>query len=81
VQTNNPRKIQVLQELGVDVTGRIPCIVESQELNVGYLATKQVCIYSTFFTGCANLDLKEVAHAKAFLLAICSTVNRARICS
>ncbi len=41
-QTNNPRKIQVLEELGVDVRGRIPCIVESQELNVGYLATKQV---------------------------------------
>ena len=41
-QTNNPRKLQVLEELGVNVTGRIPCIVESQELNVGYLATKQV---------------------------------------
>ena len=44
-QTNNPRKMQVLEELGVDVTGRIPCIVESQELNVGYLATKQVGIH------------------------------------
>ena len=33
----------MLEELGVDVRGRIPCIVESQELNVGYLATKQVC--------------------------------------
>ena len=43
LQTNNPRKMQVLEELGVNVTGRIPCIVESQELNVGYLATKQVC--------------------------------------
>lgn len=32
----------MLEELGVDVMGRIPCIVESQELNVGYLATKQV---------------------------------------
>ena len=42
MQTNNPRKIQELEELGVDVTGRIPCIVESQELNMGYLATKQV---------------------------------------
>ncbi|CAL5228412.1 g11542 [Coccomyxa viridis] len=41
LMTNNPRKIQVLEELGVDVRGRIPCIVESQELNVGYLATKQ----------------------------------------
>ena len=34
--------MQVLEELGVDVRGRIPCIVESQELNVGYLATKKV---------------------------------------
>ncbi|CAK0785930.1 hypothetical protein CVIRNUC_009143 [Coccomyxa viridis] len=41
LMTNNPRKMQVLEELGVDVTGRIPCIVESQEFNVGYLATKQ----------------------------------------
>ena len=41
-QTNNPRKLQVLEELGVNVMGRIPCIVESQEHNVGYLATKQV---------------------------------------
>lgn len=32
----------MLEELGVNVTGRIPCIVESQEHNVGYLATKQV---------------------------------------
>lgn len=32
----------MLEELGVDVAGRIPCIVESQELNMGYLATKQV---------------------------------------
>ena len=41
-QTNNPRKIRVLEELGVEVTARIPCIVKAQEHNVGYLATKQV---------------------------------------
>ena len=40
-QTNNPRKIRVLEELGVEVTARIPCIVKAQEHNVGYLATKQ----------------------------------------
>ena len=34
----------MLEELGVVVTTRIPCIVKAQELNMGYLATKQVCI-------------------------------------
>ena len=53
-QTNNPRKLQVLEELGVNVTGRIPCIVESQELNVGYLATKQVCTCSADSCNCRN---------------------------
>lgn len=44
LQTNNPRKIKVLEELGVVVTARIPCIVEAQEHNIGYLATKQACV-------------------------------------
>lgn len=39
--TNNPRKINILRELGVTVTGRVPCIVQSQEYNVGYLAAKE----------------------------------------
>ena len=43
-QTNNPRKIKVLEELGVIVTERIPCIIKAQEFNMGYLATKQVNI-------------------------------------
>ena len=41
-QTNNPRKMRVLEELGVHVTARIPCIVQPQEHSAGYLATKQV---------------------------------------
>lgn len=41
VQTNNPRKIKVLQSLGVQVTRRIPCIVMAQKHNLGYLSTKQ----------------------------------------
>ena len=40
VQTNNPRKLQVLSALGVDVTGRVPCIVKAQEFNEDYMATK-----------------------------------------
>ena len=39
-QTNNPRKIQVLSALGVDVVGRVPCIVKAQEFNEDYMATK-----------------------------------------
>jgi hypothetical protein len=40
-QTNNPRKIRVLRELGVVVTARLPCIVQSQQFNEGYLNVKQ----------------------------------------
>ncbi len=41
VQTNNPRKIAVLRELGVTVVDRIPCLVKAQQYSQGYLATKQ----------------------------------------
>ena len=41
LQTNNPRKISVLREMGVLVTDRIPCIVKAQAYSQGYLATKQ----------------------------------------
>ena len=40
LQTNNPRKINMLEALGVAVTERIPCLVQSQEFNQGYLAVK-----------------------------------------
>ena len=40
LQTNNPRKVNVLMALGVNVTGRLPCIVKAQEFNEGYMATK-----------------------------------------
>ncbi len=40
-QTNNPRKIAVLEELGVVVTERIPCLVQAQQHSLGYLTTKQ----------------------------------------
>ena len=43
-QTNNPRKIAVLEELGVVVTERIPCLVQAQEHSLGYLTTKQACL-------------------------------------
>lgn len=41
LMTNNPRKIRVLSSLGVQVDGRIPCIVAANEVNKGYLATKE----------------------------------------
>ena len=40
-QTNNPRKIQLLEALGVRVIDRIPCIVQAQQHNLGYLSTKR----------------------------------------
>lgn len=39
-QTNNPRKMSVLRALGVEVTDRVPCIVEAQEFSETYLAVK-----------------------------------------
>lgn len=42
MQTNNPRKIRVLEQLGVVVTERLPCIVQPQALNLNYLTTKRL---------------------------------------
>lgn len=39
--TNNPRKMNVLTKLGIDVTGRIPCLVTAGEYNQGYLDAKR----------------------------------------
>jgi len=40
--TNNPRKVDALRELGVDVTERIPLQVNRNRYNEGYLRTKAV---------------------------------------
>ena len=39
-QTNNPRKIRLLEELGLVVDGRIPCLVQPGEYSKGYLEAK-----------------------------------------
>ncbi|GIL92432.1 hypothetical protein Vretimale_6497 [Volvox reticuliferus] len=39
--TNNPRKINVLTKLGIEVTGRIPCLVAAGKYNQGYLEAKR----------------------------------------
>lgn len=39
-QTNNPRKIRLLEELGLIVEGRIPCLVQPGEFSKGYLEAK-----------------------------------------
>ena len=41
LQTNNPRKIELLRATGVKVTDRIPCIVEGQAFSQNYLDIKQ----------------------------------------
>jgi len=41
LMTNNPRKIRVLSSLGVSVDDRISCIVEANEVNKGYLMSKE----------------------------------------
>ena len=40
MQTNNPRKIEKLEELGIPVVGRIPCLVKPGEFSQGYLIAK-----------------------------------------
>lgn len=41
LMTNNPRKINELTALGINVTGRVPCQVKAGAYNIGYLGTKQ----------------------------------------
>lgn len=41
LMTNNPRKINLLTELGVKVDGRIPMIVKANDVNRGYLQAKE----------------------------------------
>lgn len=41
LMTNNPRKIQQMESLGIQVTGRLPCIVNPSEFNEGYLQAKE----------------------------------------
>jgi GTP cyclohydrolase II len=41
LMTNNPRKINELAALGINVVDRVPCIVKSQKYNKGYLSAKQ----------------------------------------
>ena len=38
--TNNPQKIEGLRKLGIEVTGRIPIVVDAHNHNLGYLKTK-----------------------------------------
>lgn len=38
--TNNPRKIEHLKKLGINITGRIPVHIQPNEDNIGYLRTK-----------------------------------------
>ena len=40
LMTNNPRKIDELSKLGVEVTGRIPHVIPANEWNRFYLETK-----------------------------------------
>jgi len=41
LMTNNPRKIKVLEQLGVVVDERLPCVVEANAVNAGYLRAKE----------------------------------------
>eukprot|EP00890_Picochlorum_soloecismus_P006234 jgi/Picsp_1/6611/NSC_03954-R1_gtp cyclohydrolase ii len=41
LMTNNPRKIEQMESLGIKVTRRVPCIVRPTEYNEGYLSAKQ----------------------------------------
>jgi GTP cyclohydrolase II len=40
LMTNNPKKVEGLRDLGVDVSGRIPHVIPANEYNQSYLETK-----------------------------------------
>src|SRR3546814_19458144 len=40
LMTNSPRKIDLLRQAGIDVTERIPLVVNRNPFNEGYLSTK-----------------------------------------
>ncbi len=42
LMTNNPRKVRMLEELGVQITGRIPILMAANEHSAGYLEAKQL---------------------------------------
>lgn len=48
VQTNNPRKIEHIRDLGIKVTDRVPCIVEAQAFSQNYLAVKKARMQHDF---------------------------------
>lgn len=41
LMSNNPDKVKALQEAGIEVAERVPCIAEEHESRRGYLATKR----------------------------------------
>lgn len=41
LMTNNPRKINILTDLGINIAGRIPSIAPSNQYNEGYLDAKE----------------------------------------
>lgn len=42
LMTNNPRKVRKLEELGVQITGRIPILMAANKHSEGYLEAKQL---------------------------------------
>ena len=39
--TNNPKKIQYVESLGIEIIERIPAITKSNKYNEAYLSTKK----------------------------------------
>ena len=42
--TNNPAKVNVVEELNVEIVDRVPVIIEPNPYNEGYLKTKKECM-------------------------------------
>jgi len=62
ILTNNPRKIERLQALGIKINGRIPIQMEPNQVNLNYLQTKasrMQHILSNFETNNSNSSNKE----------------------
>ncbi len=61
--TNNPTKIQHLQELGVDVTQRVPLEPTIYEDNAAYLFTKMVRMDHLYQLGLSPIGVMAASHA------------------
>jgi GTP cyclohydrolase II len=69
LMTNNPRKINVLTDLGVKVNGRVPCQIQAGTHNKGYLEAKTKRMEHMIDNSYFSLDEAEAGKVDAAISA------------